>query len=125
MVLAGMVVAACGLLVILLSGETAVVLAGAGLTGLGLGPIFPTTLALFTRRYGAEAPQLTGMLFILAGLGAASFPWMVGQLSARYDELRVGLLVPLVGATIMIALQIVIMSVTRRKAKGDLAPEAL
>jgi fucose permease len=111
MVLAGMFVTLGGLLIILLNAEPAPVLIGAGLTGLGLAPIFPTTVALFTQRFGAESPHATSVLFILAGLGAAVFPWIVGLASSRFSELRIGLVVPLIGALVMIPLQLATMSV--------------
>lgn len=115
-ILTGMFIGACGLLVILLSAEPAMVFVGIGLAGFGLAPIFPTTIALFTERFGSEAPQLTGILFLLAGLGAAIFPWLVGLLSSHFNGLRAGLLVPLIGSVVMIALQIAIMSTTTSKS---------
>ncbi|CAN5651951.1 MFS transporter [soil metagenome] len=110
MVLLGMLVALCGLVVILLGTTIGPVLIGVGLTGLGLAPVFPTTLALFTERFGQDASRLTGTLFILAGLGAAVFPWLVGLASSHYGALRAGLVVPLVGASVMIVLHAAIMT---------------
>ncbi|MCA1605085.1 MAG: MFS transporter, partial [Acidobacteria bacterium] len=102
MVLIGMVVAVGGLVVILLGTTIVPVLIGVGLTGLGLAPVFPTTIALFTERFGQDANRLTGTLFILAGLGAAVFPWLVGLASSHYGTLRAGLVVPLIGGSVMI-----------------------
>ncbi|MDQ2976245.1 MAG: hypothetical protein M3R69_12670 [Acidobacteriota bacterium] len=39
-----------GILVVLLSSATGLVLLGVSLAGLGLAPAFPTTIALFTKR---------------------------------------------------------------------------
>jgi len=110
MVLMGLFVAVGGLVVILLGTTIVLVLIGVGLTGLGLAPVFPTTIALFTERFGHDASRLTGTLFILAGLGAAVFPWFVGLASTHYGALRAGLVVPLVGGCVMIALHTAIMS---------------
>ncbi|MEK6320838.1 MAG: MFS transporter [Acidobacteriota bacterium] len=110
MVLLGMFVAVSGLVVILLGTTIVPVLIGVGLTGLGLAPVFPTTIALFTERFGHDASRLTGTLFILAGLGAAVFPWFVGLASSHYGALRAGLVVPLVGGLVMIVLQTAIMA---------------
>ncbi|MFN2515161.1 MAG: sugar MFS transporter [Pyrinomonadaceae bacterium] len=110
MVLAGMFVAVSGLVVILLGTTIVPVLIGVGLTGLGLAPVFPTTIALFTERFGQDAARLTGTLFILAGLGAAVFPWLVGLASSHYGALRAGLIVPLVGGAVMIVLHAAIMT---------------
>ncbi len=109
MVLLGMFVAVSGLVVLLLGTTIAPVLIGVGLTGLGLAPVFPTTIALFTERFGHDASRLTGTLFILAGLGAAVFPWLVGLASSHYGALRAGLVVPLVGGLVMIVLHAAIM----------------
>ncbi len=110
MVLLGMLVAVSGLVVILLGTNIVPVLIGVGLAGLGLAPVFPTTIALFTERFGHDASRLTGALFILAGLGAAVFPWLVGLASSHYGALRAGLVIPLVGASVMIVLHAAIMT---------------
>lgn len=112
--LAGIIVAVCGLSIVLSSRDVALVFGGIFTTGLGLGPVFPTTFALFTQRCGAAAAQLSGVLFLLAGLGAAVFPWVVGLVSVRFDGLRAGLLVPLCGGILMIVLQLAIMSSSPR-----------
>lgn len=98
------------MLVVLLSSATGLVLLGVSLAGLGLAPAFPTTIALFTERFGREASRLTGTLFMLAGLGAAVFPWIVGAASTHYHGLRVGLIVPLVGGLLMLAIHGAIMA---------------
>lgn len=110
MVLLGMFVAVSGLIGILLGTTVVPVLIGVGLAGLGLAPVFPTTIALFTERFGHDATRLTGTLFILAGLGAAVFPWLVGLASNHYGALRAGLVVPLVGGSAMIVLHTAIMT---------------
>lgn len=110
MILLGMFVAVSGLVVILVGTTIVLVLIGVGITGLGLAPVFPTTIALFTERFGHDASRLTGTLFILAGLGAAVFPWFVGLASTHYGALRAGLVVPLVGASLMIVLHTAIMA---------------
>lgn len=110
MVLVGMFVAVSGLLVILLSTKIGPVLFGVSLAGLGLAPVFPTTIALFTERFGHDASRLTGTLFILAGLGAAVFPWLVGLASSHYGALRAGLVVPLISGSMMIVLHATIMA---------------
>jgi fucose permease len=78
---------------------------GAGLAGFGLAAVFLTTFALFTQRCGAEATRIAGMLFVLASLGGAVIPWLVGWTSDFYGNLRIGLIVPLLGGLLMIALQ--------------------
>ena len=82
---------------------------GAGLTGLGLAAVFPTTFAIFSRHFGRQASQLTGFFFVLAGLGGALIPWLVGFNSAQFGDLRIGLLIPLFCVASMILLQIFII----------------
>ena len=117
LVLISLFVAGAGLVVILVGSNLMTVSCGAGLTGLGLAAVFPTTLAIFTRHFGRQASQLTGFFFVLAGLGGAVIPWLVGFTSAGFGDLRIGLLIPLFCAASMIVLQIFII---RALAPGHL-----
>jgi fucose permease len=114
LVLSGIFVAVAGLGSILTSGKLTALSAAAFLAGLGMGPIFPTTFAIFTERLGTQAQRLTGSVFVLTSLGGAVLPWVVGFTSARYGELRTGLFVPLIGALAMILLQITILRILAR-----------
>jgi MFS transporter, FHS family, glucose/mannose:H+ symporter len=114
MVLAGILIVVVGLLVVLLNSRPGLILLGVAMAGLGLAPVFPTTIALFTARLGKAAARLTGTLFIFAALGSAVFPWVVGLVSTRYQDLQVGLIVPLVGALLMMVVQVAIMTMSRR-----------
>ena len=82
---------------------------GAGLAGLGMAAVFPTTFAIFTRQFGRQASQLTGFVFVLGGVGGALIPWLVGFISARFGDLRMGLLIPLFCVASMIVLQVAII----------------
>jgi MFS transporter, FHS family, glucose/mannose:H+ symporter len=108
LVLISLIIAACGLALILASRELAALSAGAFITGLGLAAVFPTTFAIFTRHYGQQARNMVGVLFMLAALGAAVIPWVVGATSKYYGELRIGLGVPLLGSLALVALQVAI-----------------
>ena len=79
LVLISLFVAGAGLVVIVVGSSLLTVSSGAGLTGLGLAAVFPTTFAIFTRHFGRQASQLTGFFFVLAGLGGALIPWLVGD----------------------------------------------
>ena len=117
LVLISLFVAGAGLVVILVGSSLMTVSSGAGLAGLGLAAVFPTTFAIFTRQFGRQASQLTGFVFVLGGLGGALIPWLVGFTSARFGDLRIGLLIPLFCVASMIVLQIVII---RALAPGHL-----
>jgi FHS family glucose/mannose:H+ symporter-like MFS transporter len=115
LVLAGLITAVCGISLILISRELAALSAGAFITGLGLAPVFPTTFAIFTLHFGTFARNMAGVLFMLAALGAAIVPWVVGVTSKHYGELRIGLGVPLFGALLSVALQIAIIFILKRR----------
>jgi FHS family glucose/mannose:H+ symporter-like MFS transporter len=108
-VLISLFLAGAGLVVILVGSSLMTVSSGAGLTGLGLAAVFPTTFAIFTRQFGRQASQLTGFVFVLGGMGGALIPWLVGFTSARFEDLRIGLLIPLFCVASMIVLHIFII----------------
>jgi MFS transporter, FHS family, glucose/mannose:H+ symporter len=107
--LTSLFMAGAGLAIILVGSSLITVSCGAGLTGSGLAAVFPTTLAIFTRQSGRQASQLTGYVFVVGGLGGALIPWLVGLTSARFGDLRIGLLIPLFCVASMIVLQIFII----------------
>jgi MFS transporter, FHS family, glucose/mannose:H+ symporter len=109
LVLISLFVAGAGLVVIQVGSSLLIVSSGACLAGLGLAAVFPTTFAIFTRHFGRQAPQLTGFLFVVAGLGGAVIPWLVGFTSVQFGDLRIGLLIPSFGVACMIVLQILIL----------------
>jgi FHS family glucose/mannose:H+ symporter-like MFS transporter len=109
LVLMSLFIAGAGLVVILVGSSLMTVSSGAGLAGLGLAAVFPTTLAIFTRQFGRQASQVTGFVFVLGGVGGALIPWLVGWISTRFGDLRIGLLIPLFCVASMIILQIVII----------------
>jgi fucose permease len=115
LVLFGLLIAGAGLLIVLTGTNLISVTFGVGLTGLGLASIFPTIFAIFTRHFQNLAPRLAGFFFVFGGMGGALLPWVVGFVSQRFGDLRVGLLVPLIGVASMIALQLCIMRVLAQK----------
>ena len=77
-------------------------LAGAIWTGLSLAPIYPLVIALFMERAGES--KHTGWIFTVSGFGGAILPWMTGLASTAVHSLRVGLLVPVAGAVLLVVL---------------------
>jgi fucose permease len=121
LVLLGLLIASGGVSLILAGDGLSLISAGAALSGFGLAPVFPTTLASFTHYFGTRASQLAGFLFVLASLGGAVIPWIVGVVSARYGELRFGLLLPLCCLIVMIVLQLALIARSARAGADNQA----
>jgi fucose permease len=100
-----LLVATAGVGVLLAAGSASALVIAVALGGLGLSTVFPITVALFTRDFERDSARLAGPVFALAGLGGAILPSLVGVVSAQLGSLKAGLVVPLVGCLIMLALQ--------------------
>src|SRR5438552_11127242 len=74
------------------------------LAGLGCASVYPIFIAWLSRWYGPAAKKIGGILFALASLGGSAGPGLIGAISKYSGSLRVGLLVPLSGALILIGL---------------------
>src|SRR3989440_3652331 len=74
------------------------------LAGLGCASVYPIFIAWLSRWYGAAAKKIGGVLFALASLGGSAGPGLIGAVSKYSGSLRIGLLVPLAGAIILIGL---------------------
>jgi fucose permease len=99
----GLLLAATGECVFLAGHSPATLFGGAFLTGLGLASIFPILIAWLSKWYGMRARKVGGAMFALAALGSALMPPIVGVVSRYSGSLRLGLLVPLAGCAVMLA----------------------
>jgi fucose permease len=99
----GLLLAATGESIFLAGHSPATLFGGAFLTGLGLASIFPILIAWLSKWYGTRARKVGGVLFALAALGSALMPPVVGVVSQYSKSLRIGLLVPLAGCAVMLA----------------------
>jgi len=102
LVLGALSLTAAGNTLLILSPGLSVAIAAVFLAGLGCASIYPIYIAWLSRWYGARAKKIGGVLFALASLGGSVGPWLVGSVSQFSGSLRIGLLVPLVSALIMI-----------------------
>jgi fucose permease len=84
------------------------------LAGLGCASVYPIYIAWLSRWYGARAKFVGGILFALASLGGSAGPPLVGKLSDYSGSLRVGFLVPLLSALLMIC---IVISLRRQTAR--------
>ena len=116
LIMGGMSLALAGQALFLTGVSPLALAAGALLAGLGLGPIFPTLMALFTGRMRGAASWIKGFPFLLGNLGGASLPWAVGLVSAASGQLQTALFVPFLAGALLLPLTLLI----RRQTRGDL-----
>jgi MFS transporter, FHS family, glucose/mannose:H+ symporter len=102
LVLSALALAAVGNILLITSPSLHVAIVAVFLAGLGCASVYPIYIAWLARWYGARAKKIGGVLFALASLGGSAGPWLVGAVSQFSASLRIGLLVPLVSAVIMI-----------------------
>lgn len=72
--------------------------------GLGLSYVYPITISVLSREFGATSSAIASLMFVLANIGGGLLPWIVGVVSNRYGSLKAGLFVPLLGCAAMAAL---------------------
>lgn len=95
--------ALAGVLVLLGSHSIAAVVVGSCLAGLGLSAIFPIKISLLPRWFGDRVTSISGFMFAIGNFGGGALPWLVGALSTRFSNLRVGFIVPLLGTASLLA----------------------
>lgn len=98
----GLAIAIMGGLALVAAHEIKVVVAGAVLAGLGLASIFPISVSLLPRWFGASARRASGAVFASGNMGGAVVPWLMGEVSTHAAGLRIAFLVPLVGVSAML-----------------------
>jgi fucose permease len=103
-ILAGLTTAFAGIGALIFGRSAGTLLAGAAVAGLGLGPVFPTAVALFQDRAGTASARLIGLVFAAAGCGGGALPWLVGAISSGCGNLRVGMAATLAATAGMIML---------------------
>lgn len=106
LIVGGLALASLGMLLLLVSTAGWSLLVAALLAGAGLAAVFPTAVALFTERAGAQVARVTGPVFAMSALGGATIPWIIGATSARFNSLRLALVVPLACGLLMLAMQL-------------------
>ena len=104
LVIGALSLVAMGSTVLIFSTTLKAAIAGVFLAGLGCASIYPIYIAWLSKWYGARAKRIGGFLFALASLGGAAGPWLVGIFSQFSGSLRVGFLVPLLSALLMICI---------------------
>jgi FHS family glucose/mannose:H+ symporter-like MFS transporter len=104
LVLGALSLTAIGTTLLIFSTSLKLAIAGISLAGLGCASVYPIYIAWLSKWYGARAKRIGGFLFALASLGGSAGPWLVGTFSKYSGSLRVGFLVPLCSALLMIGI---------------------
>src|SRR5467141_3630923 len=104
LVLGALSLEAAATVLLIASRKLPVAIAAVFLAGLGCASVYPIFIAWLSRWYGASAKKIGGILFALASLGGSAGSESIGVVSKFSSSLRVGLLVPLACATILIFL---------------------
>jgi len=73
------------------------------LTGFGFAAIYPVLVAWMTKQLGEQVRRIGSIIFVLAAMGGATMPWLVGFFSTHEHTLRAGLLVPVASCAVMLA----------------------
>lgn len=97
----GLLLACLGATALLFSRGLVGVVTSACLAGLGMSIVYPTTITLLSREFGASASRVGSVMFFCANIGGGVMPWLVGVCSTRFGSLKAGLLVPLAGGVTM------------------------
>ena len=103
LVRAGLLIASGGTAGLLFANGLAGVLASACLAGLGLSFVYPITISLLSKEFGAASSRIGSVMFVLSNIGGGLLPWIVGISSNRLGTLKAGLAVPLIGCLAMLA----------------------
>jgi fucose permease len=103
---AGIALACAGIVGMIWSHELAGVLISAVVAGLGFAAVYPITIALLSREFGAGAARVGSVMFTLSNVGGASLPWLVGVTAQHFGNLKAGLAVPLCTAMTMFTLYV-------------------
>jgi fucose permease len=101
---AGLLMACAGMAALLFSDSMRSVVVSVSIAGLGCAAVYPITIAMLAREFGAAASRVGSIMFTAANLGGACIPWLVGFSSDHFGGLRVGLAVPLMAGIAMYVL---------------------
>lgn len=121
---AGVVVFLAGCCCVIVAADRAALLAGAGLAGCGLAPVFPLSVALFHGRGGVAAERRMGVAFACAALGGACLPPLVGVAASLTGNLSRGFGVSLAAGIGMLLLRWKLAALEGAKSVAAHADEA-
>jgi FHS family glucose/mannose:H+ symporter-like MFS transporter len=81
---------------------TPMIFAVTAVAAISLAPLYPLAVSFLLARTGNH-PRV-GKVFACASLGGTILPWLTGVLSTQFQSLRIGFVIPAVGAVLMLLL---------------------
>jgi len=118
LVFAGLLIGAAGALLFSISPGMPQVLGGICIAGIGLAPMFPVVVSIYSDELGAAAVRNAALVFAVANLGGVVAPWLIGEVSTRLGDLRYGMLVPLGCIAAMLVIANRLSALLRRRNQG-------
>ena len=97
----GLLIACMGMAGLVLSRTVPLVACSVAVAGFGLAAVYPITISRLAQEFGPAASRVGSITFTVANLGGASLPWIVGYSSHQFNDLRIGLAVPLAATVLM------------------------
>ncbi len=122
---AGILLGCIGIGGLVSTGTMRGIMLSAAVAGLGLATIYPITIAMLARQFGPAASQNGSVMFVMANLGGACLPWLVGYSSTLFGALKTGLMVPLAAGVLMLVLYFAKWKPYAIEPENDLKSEAL
>lgn len=107
-----------GILIVASTGNIPLSFLGFVLLGLGLGPTFPTALAVITAAFPGASGSATSLAMAVGFVGGMLIPWLLGVIMEAQGPRAGTLLLPL-GALIMLGCLVAAQFFHQRQAGGD------
>lgn len=107
-----------GILIVASTGNIPLSFLGFVLLGLGLGPTFPTALAIITAAFPGASGSATSLAMAVGFIGGMVIPWLLGVIMEAEGPRAGALLLPL-GALIMLGCLSAAQFFHQRQAGGD------
>lgn len=105
MIFVSLGVTIAGVVLLLWANNVSTLGIAAAIAGFGTSAIFPTNMSRFTKTFGPTASRRATPFFVCGTLGAACTTWLVGLVSTKFDSLRSGMFLLLLGLAVLVILQ--------------------
>jgi len=102
LLLTSIILAVAGVLGLYFAVDAPRILLACAVAGLGVGPGFPLVISKVSESIGPRHPAAT-VCFAFAGVGAATMSSLVGVIGGKVGEPRAGLIIPIAGLLILLA----------------------